>query len=108
MPPSGRSFAAPPLELLSAIPARRSRHRRHCSLHRRTLGLVSGRSLYRRLHQAFETVARFPEIGRRIDQIRPGYFRFEHASHSIFYRIVPDGVLIVRVLHARMMPQGRL
>jgi toxin ParE1/3/4 len=60
------------------------------------------------LHQAFDMVARFPEIGRRVDHIRPGYLRFEHASHSIFYRIVPDGVLIIRVLHFRMKPEGRL
>ena len=60
------------------------------------------------LHHAFQTIAHFPEIGRRIDGIRIGCLRFEHGSHSIFYRITPDGVLIVRVLHGRMRAEGRL
>jgi toxin ParE1/3/4 len=60
------------------------------------------------LHEAFGTIARFPEIGRRADRIRPGYLRFEHGSHSIFYRVVPEGVTIVRVLHSRMRAERRL
>lgn len=60
------------------------------------------------LHHAFEMIARFPEAGRRVDHIRRGYLRFDHASHSIFYRVTAEGVLIVRVLHGRMMPTGRL
>lgn len=60
------------------------------------------------LHQAFETIAGSPELGRRIDRIRPGCLRLEHASHSIFYRTTSDGILIIRVLHGRMRPEGRL
>lgn len=60
------------------------------------------------LHEAFETLARFPELGRPIDSVRPGYRRLEHASHSVFYRQKPGGVLIVRVLHGRMLPGRHL
>jgi toxin ParE1/3/4 len=41
-------------------------------------------------------------LGRQIDQIRPGYFRYEHASHSIFYRLTANGIMVMRVLHQRM------
>ena len=50
------------------------------------------------LDGAFGTLARFPNLGRRIDSIQPGCFRFEHASHSIFYRTTLDGILILRVM----------
>lgn len=41
------------------------------------------------LHEAFRLLAEFPEVGRRIDHVSPGYFRFDHASHSACYRITP-------------------
>jgi toxin ParE1/3/4 len=38
------------------------------------------------LEERFSILARQPRLGRRIDHIRPGYLRYEHVSHSIFYR----------------------
>ncbi len=38
------------------------------------------------LHEAFERLAEFPEMGRTVDEIRPGYLHMESASHAIFYR----------------------
>lgn len=54
------------------------------------------------LHDTFRMLSAFPEIGRDASHIRPGYRKIETASHSVFYRNTPDGVLIVRVLHQRM------
>ena len=60
------------------------------------------------LDACFRRLAAMPRIERSIDHIRPGYFRFEHAKHTIFYVILKDGIRIVRVLHARMDPQRHL
>jgi len=54
------------------------------------------------LEERFEVLARQPSLGRRIDQIRKGYFRYEHDSHSIFYKRRRNGILIMRVLHQQM------
>lgn len=60
------------------------------------------------LHHAFETLAEFPALGKGADHIREGYRRFESGSHSVFYREMEFGVLIVRILHNRMMPKIHL
>ncbi|HEX8663078.1 MAG TPA: type II toxin-antitoxin system RelE/ParE family toxin [Beijerinckiaceae bacterium] len=60
------------------------------------------------LDACFERLAEMPRMGRNIDHIRTGYFRFEHARHTIFYIILKDGIRIVRVLHASMDPQRHL
>jgi toxin ParE1/3/4 len=54
------------------------------------------------LHEAFQRLANFPDIGHDAGEIRAGYLRVENGSHSIFYRKVEDGILIVRVMHGRM------
>lgn len=54
------------------------------------------------LEERFEILAGNPAIGRRIEHTREGYRRYEHVSHSIFYRIDEDGVIIMRVLHNSM------
>ncbi|WP_454064737.1 type II toxin-antitoxin system RelE/ParE family toxin [Candidatus Nitrospira salsa] len=41
-------------------------------------------------------------LGRSIDYIRKGYFRFEHENHVIFYQINQDGLSIMVVLHQKM------
>lgn len=60
------------------------------------------------LDACFEHLAEMPRMGRNIDHIRRGYFRFEHARHSIFYIILEDGIRVMRVLHARMDVQRHL
>jgi toxin ParE1/3/4 len=54
------------------------------------------------LEERFSILARQPRLGRRIDHIRPGYLRYEHVSHSIFYRLTENGIIVMRVLHRRM------
>jgi toxin ParE1/3/4 len=49
-----------------------------------------------------------PGLGRRIDRLRTGYRRFEHASHAIFYKERSGGILVVRILHAAMDPERHL
>ena len=40
-------------------------------------------------------------MGREIGHIRPGYFRWQTARHSVFYRKTKVGILIVRIIHER-------
>ena len=54
------------------------------------------------LEETFWTLAENPHLGRQIDSIRKGYFRHEHVSHSIFYKMKGKDILIVRVLHQKM------
>lgn len=43
-------------------------------------------------------------IARACDHVRPGDFRIEEGRHVLFFKIDPEAVLIVRVLHERMDP----
>jgi toxin ParE1/3/4 len=47
-------------------------------------------------------VAADPHRGRCCDEIRPGYRKYPAGSHVLFYRLLPDGIDIVRILHRRM------
>lgn len=51
------------------------------------------------LDEKFQFLAENPQMGRRCDEIREGYFRFEFLSHIVFYRLDSEGLLISRVLH---------
>lgn len=52
------------------------------------------------LEERFFLLADQPSLGRRIDHIREGYLRWDHESHSIFYKTTDDGIIVMRVLHA--------
>jgi toxin ParE1/3/4 len=43
------------------------------------------------LHDCFARLAQHPTIGRSVDHLRTGYFRFEHARHTVFYLKVAGG-----------------
>ena len=46
-----------------------------------------------------------PALGRLCEDVRPGLRRHEHGKHVVFYRQEPAGILIVRILHQRMLPE---
>lgn len=56
----------------------------------------------------FRKLARQPRRGIASDDIKPGYWRCREGRHVICYRISADGVDIIRVLHARMLPKRHL
>lgn len=74
----------------------------------RQWGFARAEAYVTALHHAFEHLARFPDAGRDASELRPGYRRFEHESHSVFYRQAEGGILVVRVLHQRMLPRRHL
>jgi toxin ParE1/3/4 len=47
----------------------------------------------------FELIAAFPGIGRSADEIKPGYRRYRHQAHYIFYTTHGDHVLIATIMH---------
>jgi Plasmid stabilization system protein len=51
------------------------------------------------LNTQFQKLARFPEIGRAREELAPSLRSFSVKRYAIFYRIIKDGVEIVRVLH---------
>jgi len=60
------------------------------------------------LHECFELLAQQPAMGRSIQYLRAGYFRFEHARHTVFYVRTAVGIRVMRVLHERMDPERHL
>ena len=74
----------------------------------REFGEAKADAYLRSLEECFERLAAFPGIGRPIDHIRPGYFRFPHASHTVFFVKIADGIRVVRVLHQRMDPERHI
>ena len=54
------------------------------------------------LQERFLILAAQPLLGRPIDHIRKGYFRYQHASHAILYQLTANGIIVMRVLHQRM------
>jgi toxin ParE1/3/4 len=54
------------------------------------------------LFDAFAELARSPKAAPACDHIRPGYRRRSVERHMIYYRIMDDGIVIVRILHERM------
>lgn len=51
------------------------------------------------LDAIFSTLISSPEIGRLRSEIRTELYSISEQEHVIFYRILPDKIRIVRVLH---------
>jgi toxin ParE1/3/4 len=52
--------------------------------------------------QCFRELAVDPQRGWRRDGIRAGYRSIRVGKHILFYRVTPEGVDVVRILHERM------
>ena len=74
---------------------------------RRTWGETRTSRYLDEIEDCIEALAANPLMGRACDGIRPGMRRMEAGRHVIFYRIVKAGILVSRILHQRMLPQGR-
>ncbi len=46
-----------------------------------------------------------PALGRASDYVRRGLRRMERGRHVIFYRCEPEGILVSRILHQRVLPE---
>ena len=69
----------------------------------KTWGRDQRKFYLKHLDDAFQELARNPDLGRGCDEIRQGYFRYPQGSHVIFYRLGTESTLeVIRVLHKRM------
>jgi len=63
-----------------------------------TFGLKQALAYQNGLKRRFEALADHPKHYPSVEHIRTGYRRGVYKTHSIYYRIQKDSVLIVRVL----------
>jgi len=54
------------------------------------------------MEECLSNLAGNPLLGRNIEHIRKGYFRYEYISHSVFYKPTKKGILVIRILHGSM------
>ncbi len=54
------------------------------------------------LGETMKLLANQPGLGRNIDDIWEGYFKFTAASHIFIYRFQPTAIEIIRILHKSM------
>ena len=73
----------------------------------RTWGRTKCNHYLTRLEQHCRRLADDPTRGRPCDEIRPGLRRSRVGRHVVFYREEAGGILVSRVLHERMLPEGQ-
>jgi toxin ParE1/3/4 len=54
------------------------------------------------LGETMQLLAKQPGLGRKIEDIREGYFKFPAASHVFIFRLAPGVIEIIRILHKSM------
>ncbi|WP_118986962.1 type II toxin-antitoxin system RelE/ParE family toxin [Photorhabdus sp. CRCIA-P01] len=65
-------------------------------------GLERAYQYIKNIDRAFHTLAEAPGLARNYSHVRPGVKSFPVASHIIFFRLMANGITIVRVLHQSM------
>ena len=73
-----------------------------------TFGLLQAETYGRGLRSCFDTIADNPRIGRDFGHVKNGVRRYEYQSHSVYYTITAEGILVLRVLGNRMDPGRHL
>ena len=64
-------------------------------------GMAQARKYQQGLEARFEAIADNPMLYQAVDHIMPGYRHSVYGSHTVYYRIDAEGVLIVRVLRSQ-------
>jgi toxin ParE1/3/4 len=54
------------------------------------------------LDLGIEEIAYDPKIGKQIDHIKNGYFKYKVNNHYIFYKRTQSEIQIIRILHEKM------
>ena len=63
-----------------------------------TFGVDQALSYQNGMKQRFAKLAEQPKLYPAVDHIRTGYRRSVYGSHSIYYQIESQGIVIVRIL----------
>lgn len=53
------------------------------------------------IQEKCQRIASFPHVGRERNDLRAGLLSFPHGNYFIFYRVIPTGIEIARVLDGR-------
>jgi len=61
-------------------------------------GLRKANSYREGLFKTFDTIAEFPLIGSDQSHIKPFVHRFVYESQSIYYRLIDEDIIILRIL----------
>ena len=59
-----------------------------------------------KLSAHLDFLAEMPAMGRKWKFLQTGLRRSEHGQHVIFYREMPGGITVSRVLHRSMLTSG--
>ncbi len=54
------------------------------------------------LEECFLQLSENTALAQSVEFIRPGYYRYLHQQHAIYFVKRPEDIFIVRVLHQRM------
>lgn len=73
-----------------------------------TWSIGQAETYIRMLERAIREVANGERRGRPMDDVRAGYLRLSAGSHRVCYRLHPDTLDVIRILHARMDIPTRL
>jgi toxin ParE1/3/4 len=65
-------------------------------------GIAQRRKYLAQMEDALRTLAANPRMGTPREELLPGYRSMRIGHHVAYYRIVPDGIEVVRMLHERM------
>jgi toxin ParE1/3/4 len=60
------------------------------------------------LEKGINMIADNPQIGFSCDYIRGGYRQYNNGKHMIFYKIQPENIVIIRILHESMDYKNKL
>ncbi|MCY4443055.1 MAG: type II toxin-antitoxin system RelE/ParE family toxin [Deltaproteobacteria bacterium] len=61
-------------------------------------GLLQAKAYQQGMIERFGQLAERPSLYPSVGHIRPGFHRSVYQSHAIYYRVEPDGVVIIRIL----------
>lgn len=65
-------------------------------------GRVQRSQYLKQLEQRFEWLAQYPLLGKYRADIAEGFYSYLHREHVVFYRITPDFIDIIGVVHQEM------
>jgi toxin ParE1/3/4 len=51
------------------------------------------------LDASMKILAENPRLGRSLDDIRSGYFKYQSAQHLLIYRLTSEAIEFIRILH---------
>lgn len=62
-------------------------------------GIDTAKRFIDKINEKFQLLVKSPEIGRSRSELADGLRSLPYDKYIIFYRIVSDGILVVRILH---------